>query len=522
MKLDVAETGIRLAPAARYVAKTPLDHFPRQVIYQFMQGSSALVAEGLAAELAAGFNPVVESVSMPRRGFGPRPVGVLSGASRVLYTALVDKLMPALPAPTRGAGKYAALQEFGTEGDHKYVVDLDFASCYEFIDHDILFNELILRSMDFATASGLREFLLAVSSGRRGLPQMQDASDRLADTYLSLIDRNLARDGYDTLRYADDIRIRVDGWEDANRVIEEVAEHARSLGLILSAQKTSIRKRDTLVDTEEHEADFFSKYLDKAYDSLAMPFAVGVGPYGEIDVEMVPPEDKDALQEASLRLLKDLSKRLADDELDKLQGINRFIAPSLMRMVDAAEGLTGEELADVAFYAPQRLEEAVTYIVQRSRESIGVNENHIERLASLTGMGRQSPWAKLHMLSAAGDLLAESEGPDAQVVLEWTQDQLSDRHETVRVEAALVLARNRKFKLSALKDLWNSASSLSYPGIAASVAVQLSDAVSASQSADGAVGPSKGGQLSQLSAVQGVDYLTKVGVDWASPSDPKN
>jgi RNA-directed DNA polymerase len=51
------------------------------------------------------------------------------------------------------------------------VVELDIAACYEYLDHSILADELLLRSMAPAVVDMLTAVLQDVSSRGRGLPR---------------------------------------------------------------------------------------------------------------------------------------------------------------------------------------------------------------------------------------------------------------------------------------------------------------------------------------------------------------
>ena len=70
---------------------------------------------------------------------------------------------------------------------------------------------------------------------------MLNGSDRLADTYPSILDRQLHRQRYPSSRYVDDIRIIAKSWEEANTMIEEVAEyHSRTRAYIVSRKNVGI------------------------------------------------------------------------------------------------------------------------------------------------------------------------------------------------------------------------------------------------------------------------------------------
>ena len=124
------------------------DRFPPMIMERCLQEASPAVVKYISVAYRAGIEVQSETLTMPRSGFGPRPVTVTDLPSRLLYGALVNCIKDYLPPPTRGFGKWDAFQRFGMSGSHEYIVELDIASFYEFIDHDILVNELLLRCMN--------------------------------------------------------------------------------------------------------------------------------------------------------------------------------------------------------------------------------------------------------------------------------------------------------------------------------------------------------------------------------------
>ena len=169
----------QLIAAARDAASRPLDHFPPLVTYCCLEDAATSLAAAAMAHLHSADPASSETLTMPRRGFGPRPVEILSPASRTLYSALVGNLDSALPEASRREGAWSEHREFGRQGDHEYVVELDFAACYELIDHGELQRELLLRSFDSTTVTALGHLLQGLGRHGRGLPQMLEASDRL-------------------------------------------------------------------------------------------------------------------------------------------------------------------------------------------------------------------------------------------------------------------------------------------------------------------------------------------------------
>lgn len=441
-----------------------------------MYGCLSLATEVLAdaswTAMQTGHSRGTELITMPRHSFGPRPVTLLSPTVRTVYTALVRQLQKSLVPPSRSRDNWLEHHAFGQHGRHSYVVDLDFAACYEFIDHQDLGDELNLRSMAPATVSSLRDVLAQISSRGRGLPQMLQASDRLADTYLAVVDRQLERLGYQVHRYVDDYRVIADSWNEANQIIEDAALVARSLGLTLSSEKTTVRRRETVVESELAAEGFLEPYFDAAgveegADGRRDPYSAG----NDDEVET-------AVADVYLDVLADWHERFraSNGKPDLPAGMSANLVAALRGCSSASERIDDELLSDLVFDDPLRLEAVCRYLEDRSvacREGGAVEDDeHWQSLAVLTAMERQSPWAKLWLLNSAGELLGESEVEPSAEVLAWADEQVESPLETVRSEAAWLMAAQGKLDADRVKTLYAGATDVTAPAVAAAVAFQ--------------------------------------------------
>src|SRR5215469_5449473 len=99
------------------------DRFPPIIVERCLQGAESAVISYISTAYRSGAIVPSETLTMPKSGFGLRPVTVTDLASRLLYSALVDSIADALPVPTRGEGKWDEFRRFGVEGSHEYVVE---------------------------------------------------------------------------------------------------------------------------------------------------------------------------------------------------------------------------------------------------------------------------------------------------------------------------------------------------------------------------------------------------------------
>lgn len=449
-----------LSAAATRVTTEALDRLPILISERALRGNPGRLVRAIDAEFRSGTLVSSTTFSMPRRGFGPRPVTVLSARDRALYDALVDNLRPSLPRESRTRENWNAFRRFGLPDSYspaRYVVTLDIAAMYEYVDHELLQQELVIQTMDASVVETLGDLLGEAFGFSRGLPQMMSSSDLLADVYIGKLERELLRHGYDVMRYADDFRIPANDWGTANRIIELAAEAARSIGLVLSSEKTTIQLAATLVEEEGVLQSIFEKYFDVAVAELTT-FEDVMDWYGEVSTVEIEPSEWDAFHEAFLRVLSDWKE---DQKASVIP--QQLIAKSIRGLGKAARRIADDILTEMVFQAPIRLTSVVAYLGERAGEA----EANRRSLSKLVAMERQSPWAKIWLLQAAGVLSADEGDEETRAILDWAEHQLRDDHEIVRAEAAWVLAGWKRLDLAQVSTLFASASRITRTGVAA-------------------------------------------------------
>jgi hypothetical protein len=453
-------TKLPLSVVAPDVLTGHLDRFPSLVMDRCLSDATSKVVEGVVVAVRAGrpFD-VFETITMPRRRFGPRPVTLTPPSTRILYAALVQALTPDLPQESRAEGAWERHQSFGlsdVEADVSYVVETDIAACYEYIEHPQLRAAVLSRSAQVPAIECLVGLLGEMTGRARGLPQLTRASDVLADTYLLLLEQELLRNGWRVSRYADDFRIVASDWGLATEAIEVAAEAARGLGLVLSSEKTQIHRASTLLDRERQEAEFLLGYFDAAESDLTQIDFWGSG-YDTEAVE-VPPEQEETLRLAMANLVNDWWLGRATEDVS----MHAHLLPlALTRLAADENRLSDDVLTDIAFHHPLRVESISSYLLQRSEP-----DANWASLKALVEMPRQSPWAKLWLLSVA----TQQQGAmtaDGERVCDWAERQLDDKHEVVRAEAAFFLAGRRPPDETVLGGLFGRATSMTRPALAA-------------------------------------------------------
>lgn len=460
MKLStpLAES-LPLLAAAKKTVESSLLQMPDLISDRCLIKAAGQLAEHTSARFKAGYSPIIETIAMPKQGLGPRPIGLLSPETRTLYEALTEQLKPHLPTPSR-AEDITIHHEFGTtaadDGDVR-IVDFDIAACYEYVDHGILAEELVIQSLEPDTVAALQDLLLDIFPRGVGIPQAMAPSHLLADTYLEKLERNIVRAGYPVHRYADDFRMIASSWGDAHEAIERAVDIARSSGLVLADGKTHIRSIRQIREEHEKRDGVLQKYRLAAADELRSIDHVKVGydDWEEISSEA----------EASEIDFVALSRVVGDWVAGnpEQRSVHAHFGARALRVLQAApERVSDEWLVGIAEREPIRLFNIINYLANRAE----ADENW-SALSRLTTMPRQSPWARLWMVRLA-DMLQRGTSQGESAVENWATELLRDRHETVRAEAAWFLAGRKSVTVGKLGELYIGASDITSVGIAAS------------------------------------------------------
>lgn len=456
-KLDVAKH-------VNDIVNDRFDRFPSLILDRCLSDCVDKLVEHTVSMFRSGHPLVSEILTMPRRGFGPRPVIVTPPSVRAMYAGLLSLLSDDLPGNTRSLERWEAHSRFGrpdeSSGKPEYLVDIDIASCYEYIEHSNLMDELIMRTSDVPTAESLVELLGCITSRSRGLPQLSKSSDTLADAYLEIVERQLLRSGYEVSRVADDFKITAADWGTANAVIEEAAEHARNVGLVLSTEKTTIRKAATILQQETEEKAFLTAHFHAAQEGLTITDFFFVD-YGVIEEGTVVPKSDDevVIAEAFREIVREWYEGREDDQ--PLHA--RFLARALVWLADVPGRLADEWLQEIVFRQPIQLESVCRYLLTRCEHEV---RDTWLTMDILTSMRRQSPWAKIWLLHVANQIPSERSCTESEV-RDWARRQLNDKHEVVRAEAAWFLSRFNDVDSHTLGGLYSRATSLTRPALAA-------------------------------------------------------
>ena len=217
----------------------------------------------------------VRRVNIPKPGTGEtRPLGIPTVRDRVAQGALRQVLEPIFERqfaehsygfrPDRGCKDALRRVDRLLKQGFRYVVDVDLKSYFDGIPHDPLLNEVRKYVADSRVLKLIEAFLKAeILDGMQhwtpesGAPQGAVLSPLLSNLYLNDLDHQMARDGYEMTRYADDLIIQCRTREEAERVLAIVQAWTRERGLVLHPTKTKI------VDAQTEGFDFLGYHFVK-------------------------------------------------------------------------------------------------------------------------------------------------------------------------------------------------------------------------------------------------------------------
>ncbi len=187
-----------------------------------------------------------------------RPLGIPAVRDRVVETALRAVLEPIFERdfaeqsygfrPGRGALDALERVETLLGQGNTWIVDADLKAYFDTIPHERLMGLVkgriadgkVLRLLEQYLKAGVMDSLKGWQPTKEGTPQGAVISPLLANLYLNPLDQQMARSGWEMVRYADDFVVCARTEAEAKAALEEIAAWVQEAGLRLHPTKTRI------------------------------------------------------------------------------------------------------------------------------------------------------------------------------------------------------------------------------------------------------------------------------------------
>lgn len=429
-KTLIDELDIRAA--AEKETTSPPDLLPSRVAERAVASHIDEYAS-LVRGLAATSIPIesAEVIAARKSSRGLRPVSALSLTDRVVYRALVDLLGRDLPPLRRSHEDFDEFKNGPLDADGtNYVAMADVASFYQFIDHDLLANELIAQTGHSPAVDAVSTFLHRVMDRRFGLPQSSQPSDLLAEAVIDIAERRLLRQQLPVWRFNDDFRLASDSWRGAQQRIERLDLELRRLGLSLNDEKI----HTWTIDTYREYVNGPDRRWKEIADAVEVDLAE-VSLYSDHEPEATNEGVVVAASAEALDIWKaSIEEPSENPPLQKM--INRRLLSLALALLDVFEAPDGLDYCrDILFRDPWLTPRVSKYMASLTRSGNADALPVLEAIVQDPGIYLY-PWQSLWLF----DIPIESANTTPSIT-SWVRSHLDNSYPaTVRARASYALA----------------------------------------------------------------------------------
>lgn len=200
----------------------------------------------------------VRRVEIPKPGGGKRGLGIPTVMDRLIQQALLQILTPIFDPvfseysygfrPARKAHDAVRQAQKYIQAGYRWTVDMDLEKFFDRVNHDILMSRVARKVKDKRVLKLIRGYLNAgvmvngiAARTEQGTPQGGPLSPLLANILLDDFDKELARRGHRSVRYADDCNVYVQSRRAGERVKASLTKYLESnLKLKVNVEKSAV------------------------------------------------------------------------------------------------------------------------------------------------------------------------------------------------------------------------------------------------------------------------------------------
>lgn len=235
-----------------------IDGLTTDELLSYLKENGANLRQSL---LDGTYNPLpVRRVEIPKDNGKKRQLGIPTVVDRVVQQSIAQVLSTIFEntfsdssygfRPNRSAhDALIRCQEYMNKG-YTWLVDIDLASYFDTVNHDILIGLIYKEIKDIRVISLIRKYLNAgvmingvVNAITLGVPQGGNLSPLLSNIMLNELDKELTKRGLKFARYADDCNIYVKSEKAADRVMKNITRYIeQDLKLRVNTDKSKVER----------------------------------------------------------------------------------------------------------------------------------------------------------------------------------------------------------------------------------------------------------------------------------------